>query len=91
MPLTNANLLQQDELARWLVENSPFKLQIARVWPFTGVRGGELTYARQNSPINPAGTIADCSGVVDSSDAASSVTFPIRERYSQMLCSGGVK
>lgn len=42
MPLTNANLLTEGRLARWLIENSPVKLQIARVWPFVGVAGGQF-------------------------------------------------
>jgi hypothetical protein len=85
MPLTNANLLTEDRLARWLIENSPVKIQIARVWPFLGVAGGMLTYARQNLALNAAGTIIDGSPVADSSDAVSSVTYLIQEfitRYS---------
>lgn len=79
MPLQAAAGLAQDQLARWLIENSPSKLQIAKIWPFTGVRGGELSYARQNSALNAASQELDCAVVSESVDAAENVTFPIRD------------
>ena len=85
MSLSNANLLAQEHLAAWLIENSPIKLQIARLWPFLGVQGGTLKYARETGVLTPAEQISDCSGIADSSDSAEEVSFVIRDfmtRYS---------
>lgn len=85
MPLTNSNLLTENRLARWLIENSPVKLQIARVWPFFGVAGGQLTYTRANSALTPATAPAACEPVYDDSDTAAAQTFDLADyitRYS---------
>ena len=85
MPLTNATLLTDDRLARWLIENSPVKLQIARVWPFLGVAGGQLTYSRANSALTPATVPTACDPVADDSDTAAVQTFDLADyitRYS---------
>jgi len=42
----NAMNLTQDQLAKWLIEDAPYKIQIARVWPFMGIQGGRISYAR---------------------------------------------
>ena len=85
MPLSNASLLADDVLSAWIVENSPVKLQIARVWPFMGVRGGSLRYARQIEQLVPGAQVTDCTPVGDSSDSPEDEQFLIREfitRYS---------
>lgn len=43
---TNVIYLTQDQLAKWLIEDAPYKIQIARVWPFMGIQGGKITYTR---------------------------------------------
>ncbi|MCA8919643.1 MAG: hypothetical protein KDB68_05065 [Planctomycetes bacterium] len=42
----NSTNLTQDQLAKWLIEDAPYKIQIARVWPFMGIQGGKISYAR---------------------------------------------
>lgn len=85
MPLSSADLLAEDVLAAWLVENSPVKLQIARVWPFLGVAGGSLKYARSMFALSPALQVADCTGIGENSETAEEVEFKILDfmtRYS---------
>lgn len=79
MSLANAALLTEDRLARWLIENSPIKLQIARVWPFMGVSGGQLSYARSNAALTPGAITNDCSPVNDDSDTAANQTFDLAD------------
>lgn len=43
---TNVTNLMSDQLAKWLIEDAPYKIQIARVWPFMGIQGGKISYAR---------------------------------------------
>lgn len=52
-PLSGAQYLSEDRRARWLIENSPRKLQIARLWPFLGVAGSGLMFARENTALSP--------------------------------------
>lgn len=51
--------------------------------PFTGISGGELSYARENNVLAPAVLLNDCSNVVDQSPTATSVTFPILDFISR--------
>jgi len=44
--LANADLLTRRDLWPWLVENFPWKIQIAHHWPFMGIDGGFLRVAR---------------------------------------------
>ncbi len=44
-PLNITNLTQ-DALAKWLVEDFYFKIQIARVFPMMAIEGGMISYAR---------------------------------------------
>ncbi|MCC6149736.1 MAG: hypothetical protein IT461_05755 [Planctomycetes bacterium] len=46
--LQNADRLVLTDQWQWLIENFPWKLQIARFWPFTGIHGGFLRVARTN-------------------------------------------
>lgn len=85
MPLTNANLLAEDVLAAWLIENPPIKLQVARVWPFMGIAGGSVKYARNTFPLTSAAQVTDCTGIGDSSQTVIEAEYVIREfmtRYS---------
>lgn len=45
VPANSINLTQ-DQLAKWLIEDAPYKIQIARIWPFMGIQGGKISYAR---------------------------------------------
>ncbi|SEN01798.1 hypothetical protein [Nitrosomonas marina] len=58
----NAQLLSNDALAKWLVEDFPFRIQLSSIFPFIPVSGHSLRYATtdalmpgnaigQNSPI----------------------------------------
>ncbi len=68
MAVGNANLLASSPTAQWLIENSPVKLQIARVWPFLGIAGGSITYPRENSTIGGAQIVNDGAAASDNSD-----------------------
>lgn len=48
MAISPANFinLTSDQLAKWLIEDIAYKIQIARVWPFMGIQGGKISYAR---------------------------------------------
>lgn len=82
MALGSAQLLASNPTARWLIENSPIKLQIARVWPFMGVDGGSLHYARENSPLTDkaASIINNGDPAPDGTDSAQqSMAFEFNE------------
>jgi len=66
MSMTNANLLGQVQLLRHLIQDGPYNLQIALVWPWFGVDGRQLdivTTPRFAAPIAqlpvPGGTVTD--------------------------------
>ncbi len=75
--LSGAQYLSEDRRARWLIENSPLKLQIARRWPLVGVRGSGLMFARENSALAPTPVASACNPVDEVADEASSITCPI--------------
>lgn len=77
---TNVIYLTQDQLAKWLIEDAPYKLQIARVWPFMGIQGGKITYTRTAAletvaNIDTMATILG-DGSTDITDDTSPVTDP---------------
>ena len=51
-----ARLLSNDVLARWLIEDFPFRIQLSTVFPFLPVAGDALRYAT-TGPLTPAATI----------------------------------
>ncbi|MCC6687398.1 MAG: hypothetical protein IT205_10500 [Fimbriimonadaceae bacterium] len=77
MPLTNASLLSENRRTRFIVENSPIKLQIARVWPWLGVDGSGNMYARKNAQLTPTPVNTGCSNVAETADTLASITFPV--------------
>lgn len=87
-PLNSINLTQ-DQLAKWLIEDMPYRIQIARIFPFMGIQGGKISYARTPAleavaDINDMATIlgeGGTSGIaVQTADpAASNATFTLGE------------
>ena len=41
----NARLLSNDVLAKWLIEDFPFRIQLASIFPFYPISGNALRYA----------------------------------------------
>jgi hypothetical protein len=56
---TQARLTSDDVLAKWLIEDFPFRIQLATVFPFLPVMGDSLRYAT-TGPLPPAVTIGQC-------------------------------
>lgn len=89
MASTPANVtnLASDQLAKWLIEDAPYKIQIARIWPFMAVQGGKISYARTPvlesvANINSMATIlgdGDTITAKTADPAASNSTFQIGE------------
>ncbi len=79
MAFTNANLLMNHPTARWLIENDPTILQIARVWPFLGIDGDSIRYARRTTAVTNAAIINDGSAAADSSGGAGDIAFGLNE------------
>lgn len=76
----NVTYLTQDQLAKWLIEDAPYKIQIARVWPFMGIQGGKITYTR-TPPLEAVAGINDMAtimgdGGTDIADQTAGVTDP---------------
>lgn len=87
MPVNNANLLASIPAARWLLENNPRKIQIARVWPYLGIAGGSQSWARVDSFIGSAGSPISCSPIGESVDTATQVNFGFVELLTRyMVC-----
>ncbi|MCC7509103.1 MAG: hypothetical protein IT464_06985 [Planctomycetes bacterium] len=64
MPVTNADLLSDDLLALWLVENAPIKIPFFQAWAWQQVAGKSLIYPRTTT-LSPAGVMADCATVLE--------------------------
>jgi hypothetical protein len=58
----NARLLSNDVLAKWLLEDFPFRIQLSTVFPFLPVAGDALRYAT-TGPLTPAVTIGQCTAI----------------------------
>jgi hypothetical protein len=54
-----ARLLSNDVLAKWLLEDFPYRIQLAPVFPFLPVTGDALRYAT-TGPLPPAVTVGQC-------------------------------
>jgi hypothetical protein len=55
----NARLLSNDVLAKWLLEDFPFRIQLSMVFPFLPVAGDVLRYAT-TGPLTQGVTIGQC-------------------------------
>lgn len=55
----NARLLSNDVLAKWLLEDFPFRIQLSTVFPFLPVAGDALRYATTGA-LTPGATIGQC-------------------------------
>ncbi len=58
----NARLLSNDVLAKWLLEDFPYRIQLAPVFPFLPIAGDALRYA-STGPLAPAATIGPCAPI----------------------------
>jgi len=56
--------LTVDQLAKWLIELFPFKIQIARIWPFRPVAGGRLRFA-QTKQLQLAQPLDNCAPITE--------------------------
>ncbi|MBX3459031.1 MAG: hypothetical protein KF696_03565 [Planctomycetes bacterium] len=74
MPVTNADLLADDLLALWLVENSPVKIPFYQAWIWQEVAGKSLTYAR-TPLLAPATIFTSCAGVPEQEATVSQAEF----------------
>ena len=54
----NARLLSNDVLARWLIEDFPYRIQLSSALPFLPVAGDQLRYAT-TGPLRPGVTIGN--------------------------------
>ncbi|SER06347.1 hypothetical protein SAMN05421690_100728 [Nitrosomonas sp. Nm51] len=52
----NAQLLSNDVLAKWLIEDFPFRIQLSSIFPFLSVSGHSLRYAT-TGPLIPGAAI----------------------------------
>lgn len=55
----NTRLLSNDVLAKWLLEDFPFRIQLSTVFPFLPVTGDALRYAT-TGPLTSGATIGQC-------------------------------
>lgn len=74
MPLTNANLLADDLLALWLIENSPIKVPFYQAWAWQSVAGRTLIYPR-TTELAQANVIAACTNVGEQEPTVSQAAF----------------
>lgn len=58
----NAQLLSNDVLAKWLLEDFPFRIQFSTVLPFLPVTGNALRYAT-TGPLTGGVTIGQCNAI----------------------------
>lgn len=62
-PIGNqAQLLSNDVLAKWLLEDFPYRIQLAPIFPFLPIAGDALRYAT-TGPLVPAATIGPCAPI----------------------------
>jgi hypothetical protein len=62
-PIGNqAQLLSNDVLAKWLLEDFPYRIQLAPIFPFLPIGGDALRYAT-TGPLVPAAIIGQCAPI----------------------------
>lgn len=87
MPVTNADLLADDFVAKWLVENSPIKVPFYQAWFWQQVAGKSLIFPRTTA-LTSASKVTSCSTVAEQTPTISQAEFSFAEfitRY--QLCS----
>ncbi|SFE22998.1 hypothetical protein [Nitrosomonas sp. Nm166] len=60
----NARLLSNDVLAKWLLEDFPFRIQLSTAFPFLPVAGDALRYAT-TGPLIPGIAIGQCGTIAE--------------------------
>lgn len=78
MPLTNADLLADDIVARWIVENSPIKVPFYQAWFWQNVAGKSLIYPR-TTQLAQASVIAACGAPTEQLPTVSQAEFAFKE------------
>ncbi len=73
---TNAFRLTEDFLGKWLLEDKPYKIQIAGIWPFREIQGGALKFAStaEFDRLSLADNLANCAVINERSDDPESRT-----------------
>ncbi len=74
MSLSNAFLLGDSPVARWLVENSPVAIPFLDYWAWQGIDGQSLTCPR-GTELTPAAVKSDCTEVTEALPTVSQTTF----------------
>lgn len=78
MPVTNADLLADDFLARWIVENSPVKVPFFQAWFWQTVAGKNLIYPR-TSELEQAPIITTCGAPAEQLPTLTQAEFAFKE------------
>ncbi len=78
MPLTNADLLADDLLALYLVENSPIKVPFYQAWFWQSVAGKSLLYPRTTA-LAAATVSSDCQLISEQEPEISQAEFEFLE------------
>jgi len=64
-PIGNqGRLLSNDVLAKWLLEDFPYRIQLAKVFPILPIAGDQLRYAT-TGPLAAAANIGQCTAIAD--------------------------
>ncbi|MCA8918287.1 MAG: hypothetical protein KDB68_08800 [Planctomycetes bacterium] len=74
MSLSNAYMLGESPVARWLIENSPINIAFYQAWAWQGVDGQSLTYPRATE-LSPAAVRNDCGEVIEQLPTVSQAAF----------------
>lgn len=78
MPFAGAGFTSSVQATQWLVENQPIKVQVWGRWPWFGVQGNLLTYARVGL-LNPAKVVAACATERPDDNTATQVQYGMVE------------
>lgn len=78
MPFAGAGFTASVQATQWLVENQPVKVQVWGRWPWFGVQGNLLTYARVGQLV-PASVVAACAALRQNDDSATQVQYGMVE------------
>ena len=76
----NAQLLSNDVLAKWLIEDFPFRIQLAPIFPFYPIAGDLLRYATTPA-LRPGVTIDFSESIAEDAKQPNDPnrTFPLAE------------
>lgn len=78
MPFSGAGLTASVQATQWLVENQPIKVQVWGRWPWLGVRGSTLTYARVPQ-LAAALAVNSCAALGANDDTATQIQYGMVE------------